>query len=92
MEVGTNLIPDEDDATTAEFEPLASSFEGKPAYEEIVDTLSDEYGYGFWFRFMTAYPTRLWNGKSAPWYFVSRLAGNLDYKDNKVGDRLLAIF
>lgn len=36
------------------------------------DELS-EYGYGFWLRFLTAFPERLLNGKNQPWYFVSRL-------------------
>jgi hypothetical protein len=33
----------------------------------------EEYGYGFWARYLTAYPTRLIAGKNAPWYFVARL-------------------
>jgi len=32
-----------------------------------------EYGYGFWARFLTAYPVKLPNGKNAPWYFMARL-------------------
>ena len=35
-----------------------------------------EYGYGFWARFLTAYPVRMLAGKNAPWYFVSRLTVN----------------
>jgi len=51
-----------------------------------------EYGYGFWMRFLTAYPVRLLNGKNAPWYFVSRLTSNKPYDDVGMGDRLLAIW
>jgi hypothetical protein len=36
----------------------------------------DEYGYGFWFRYMTLFPERLWSGKNAPWYFLARLTVN----------------
>ncbi len=32
-----------------------------------------EYGYGFWARFLTRYPTPLLNGKSLPEYSLSRL-------------------
>ena len=51
-----------------------------------------EYGYGFWMRFMTAYPTRLWSGKNAPWYFLARLTVNPKNGDVGFGDRLLAMF
>ena len=43
-------------------------------------------------RFLTAYPDRLLNGKNAPWYFVSRLTSNMNYKNIEMGDRLLAIW
>lgn len=36
----------------------------------------EEYGYGFWLRFLTLYPERLLQGKNAPWYFVARLTAN----------------
>jgi len=51
-----------------------------------------EYGYGFWVRFMTTYPSRLPNGKNAPWYFLSRLTKNNPYNNVDMGDRLLAIW
>lgn len=51
-----------------------------------------EYGYGFWLRFLTAYPSRLMEGKNAPWYFVARLSSNFPIQNNRVGDRLLAIW
>ena len=51
-----------------------------------------EYGYGFWFRFLTTYPDRLNPGKNAPWYFLSRLTVNNPYSDIGMGDRLLAIW
>jgi hypothetical protein len=52
----------------------------------------NEYGYGFWMRFLTTYPTRLWAGKNAPWYFVARLTINESFGDAGFGDRLLAIW
>ena len=48
-----------------------------------------DYGYGFWLRFLHTYPTRLWSGKNAPWYFTSRLTVNENYQDAEFGDRLL---
>ncbi len=41
---------------------------------------------------MTRYPEPLWDGKNAPWYFVSRLTSNNPYKNNEMGDRTLAVF
>lgn len=51
-----------------------------------------EYGYGFYARFLTIYPTRLENGKNSAWYFVSRLTKNEPYGNAGMGDRLLAIW
>jgi hypothetical protein len=51
-----------------------------------------EYGYGFWMRFLTAYPVRMINGKNAPWYFVARLTSNKNYGNIGMGDRLLAVW
>jgi hypothetical protein len=51
-----------------------------------------EYGYGFWCRFLTTYPSRLWLGKSQPWYFLARLTTNVPHSDIGPGDRTLAIF
>jgi hypothetical protein len=51
-----------------------------------------EYGYGFWMRFLTTFPSRLENGKNAPWYFVARLTKNVPYEDVGMGDRMLAIW
>jgi hypothetical protein len=59
---------------------------------EQIPTDIKEYGYGFWFRFLTLYPTRLWEGKNQPWYFVVRLTTNTPYSDAGFGDRLLAIW
>lgn len=36
----------------------------------------NEYGYGFWVRFMVLYPTPTWPGKIAPWYFLARLTAS----------------
>jgi hypothetical protein len=53
---------------------------------------SREYGFGFWFRYMTRYPSALLNGKREPWYHLARLASNDPYKDLQLGDRNLAVF
>jgi hypothetical protein len=47
----------------------------------------EEYGYGFWMRFLTAYPERLLSGKSEPWYFIARLTKNDPYDNTRMGDR-----
>ena len=41
--------------------------------EATNDKPFDSYGYGYWFRFLTVFPTRLISGKNAPWYFMSRI-------------------
>jgi hypothetical protein len=51
-----------------------------------------EYGYGFWARFLTAYPVQLPTGKSAPWYFMARLTSNENYDNVRMGDRILAMW
>ena len=51
-----------------------------------------EYGYGFWARFLTAYPVKLHNGKNAPWYFMARLTQHENYDNIRMGDRILAIW
>lgn len=43
-------------------------------------------------RFLTVYPKRLLSGKSAPWYFISRLTSNDPYDDLNMGDRILALW
>jgi hypothetical protein len=43
-------------------------------------------------RFLTTFPTRLWAGKNAPWYFLARLTINKDFADAGFGDRLLAMW
>lgn len=52
-----------------------------PAVSKVVDYDSlpvymDEIAYGFWFRYLTHYPTRMWNGKNEGWYFVARVTSN----------------
>jgi hypothetical protein len=37
---------------------------------------ASEYGFGFWFRFLTRHPKPLFDGKKEPWYFVARLTSN----------------
>lgn len=63
--------------------------------EMPADKLPDdvnEYGYGFWFRFLTMYPVKLMSGKNAPWYFLARLTSNIPHADIGMGDRILAIW
>ena len=60
--------------------------------EEKKDADLTEYGYGFYARFLTAYPTRLLSGKDAAWYFVSRLTKNTPNGNAGMGDRVLAIW
>jgi hypothetical protein len=43
-------------------------------------------------RFLTTYPTRLWAGKNAPWYFLARLTKNNPNDDIGFGDRVLAMW
>ena len=78
---GTRVIP----AATDQDSPLVQ--------EHTLDKLPDqlnEYGYGFWFRFLTHSPQRLWGGKNAPWYFLARLTFNNPHADIGFGDRILA--
>ena len=60
---------------------LQSAFNGDSPLvkENTFETIPDdtrEYGYGFWFRYMTHYPARMWNGKNEAWYFLARLTSN----------------
>jgi hypothetical protein len=43
-------------------------------------------------RFLTRYPTALLSGKSAPFYFVSRLTSNNPNGDLGMGDRVLGVW
>ena len=52
----------------------------------------NEYGYGYWCRFLTRHPEPLYTGLSEPWYFMSRLTSNDPYDNVNMGDRLLAIW
>lgn len=77
-------------------ELMNTGYNGKAVIDSVVEgeDLEDgsEYGYGFWMRFLTRYPVPLYEGKKAPWYFVSRLTKNNPYKNVGLGDRVLAIF
>ena len=53
---------------------------------------NSEYGFGFWLRFLTRYPTPLYQGKTAPWYFVARLTSNNPYANVNFGDRTLGVW
>jgi hypothetical protein len=50
-----------------------------------------EYGFGFWFRFMTRFPRVLYKGLEDKPYFLARLTRNLDYQDAEMGDRTLLV-
>jgi len=41
----------------------------------------DEFAYGFWFRYLTHYPTRMWNGKNEGAYHMARIS-NQQQADN----------
>ena len=56
------------------------------------DVIPAHTGYGFWFRYLTHYPARLWSGKNAPWYFLARLTFNVQVTDATFGDRILAVW
>jgi len=60
--------------------------------EDSSEANLSEYGYGFWARYLTAYPVRMISGKNAPWYFVSRMTSNKNYGNAAMGDRVLAIW
>lgn len=66
---------------------LSEEFDSSKLPEDMV-----EYGYGFWLRFLTAYPKRMLVGKQAPWYIVSRMTKNKPYADVGLGDRTLALW
>ena len=53
---------------------------------------ASEYGYGFWMRYLTRYPVVLTNGKTDPWYFISRLTMNDPYGNIGFGDRMLGVW
>ncbi|CAD8193826.1 unnamed protein product [Paramecium pentaurelia] len=60
---------------------------------EVSDNnLIEGYGYSFWLRYLTRYPKPMYQGKTQPWYFVSRLTNNINYQDTEKGDRLLGIW
>lgn len=82
MDKGTsNLFPKGDPSKPAVDEKgeLPNAFNNNAPRIDKVMTGADtvqEYGYGYWARFLTAYPERLIYGKNAPWYFMSRLTVN----------------
>jgi hypothetical protein len=64
------------------------------AYKDLPSNVADqnEYGYGFYFRYLTHFPQRMWTGKNNAWYFLSRLTNSKIFGDVAYGDRLLTIF
>ena len=41
---------------------------------------------------MSNFPEKLWDGKTAPWYIVTRLANKENYGEDGKGDRLLNVY
>ena len=69
---------------------LVSAFDDtKPLVDNERPNLSElsEYGYGFWLRYLHAYPKRVLRGISDAWYFVARLTKNNPYDNVRMGDR-----
>ncbi|CAD8155184.1 unnamed protein product [Paramecium octaurelia] len=66
----------------------------QPTVSTEVKKLKDvnEYGFGFWMRFLTLYPEQLQSGLTDQSYFVAKLTKNQQDGDDKIGDRLLTIF
>lgn len=52
----------------------------------------NEYGYGYWSRFLTRYPEPLYEGIKEAYYFMSRLTSNDPYDNVNMGDRVLAVW
>lgn len=50
----------------------------------------EEFGYGFYIRYLSQYPVQMRVGKTAPWYRIARLSKTDKYGDGGVGDRILA--
>lgn len=69
---------------------LVNEWEDGDTPETNIDGLM-EYAYGFWFRYLTTYPTRMY--QKPAWLQLARFATNKEVEDAKsVGDRTLAIF
>jgi hypothetical protein len=69
----------------------------KPEFNKVLTSdqiplNTNEYGYGFWFRYLTRYPFIQWAGKNQAWYVVSRLTSNEKNDNAGFGDRVLAIW
>lgn len=97
--VGVEKLVKKQDVGFKPADPEKTGFENAQSQEKpVVDKTSkseqpfEEYGYGFWLRFLTVYPERLLAGKNQAWYFVSRLTLHQDYDNIRMGDRVLAIW
>ena len=51
-----------------------------------------EYSFGFFARFLTAYPTKLLSEKNTPRCFLTRLTKNNPSKNMSLGNRVWAIW
>jgi hypothetical protein len=88
----------EPEPTCVEGSPaVADAAFDKPAVADIKVNQADlkvarDYGYGYWMRFLTRYPTPMISGKIQPWYFISRLTRNNPYGNVEIGDRVLCLW
>jgi hypothetical protein len=77
-------------AASEDSEPITHEWEDGDTPETNIDGLS-EYAFGFWFRYLTAYPQHLY--EKPQWLQLARLTSNKDVEDaTKTGDRTLAVF
>lgn len=88
----TKLLPKKDPSGRPKptEDKLPNAFDDtKPVRDSERPNLTDlaEYGYGFWLRYLHAYPKRLLRGISESWYFVARVTKNNPYDNVRMGDR-----
>jgi hypothetical protein len=51
----------------------------------------NQYGYGYWFKFTTHYPGKMYRGKTREQYYMSRMTQNTEFGDVGMGDRVLMV-
>lgn len=91
------LLPKVKEVSTKSEGVLKVPYDGNSPKSEEFDAdhlprVIDEYGYGFWMRYLTYYPKIMLSGKNGPWYFTARLTINKPFGDIGMGDRVLAIW
>lgn len=94
----TPVVPPKPEPTCIEgVSAIADAAFDKPAVADIQlkqEQLKDvqEYGFGYWLRFLSRHPVPLLSGKNQAYYFISRLTRNNPYTDVQMGDRVLALW